>query len=62
MKRSLLLLAACGGGGGTPDAVVDAGPRCDPAAAFGAPVPVAGLDSDLDDQGEARFAIRELVD
>ena len=60
MKRLLLLLAACGGGGGTPDAVVDAGPRCDPAAAFGAPVPVAGLDSDLDDQG-ARFTPDELT-
>jgi hypothetical protein len=60
MKYWLLLLAACGGGGGHPDATVDAGPRCDPAAAFGAPMPVAGLDSDLDDQG-ARFTPDELT-
>jgi hypothetical protein len=60
MKRLFLLLAACGGGGGTPDALVDAGPRCDPAAPFGAPVPVAGLDSELDDQG-ARLTPDELT-
>jgi hypothetical protein len=59
MKRLLLLLAACGGGGGDkPDA--PAGPRCDPAAPFGAPTPVAGLDSELDDQG-ARLTPDELT-
>lgn len=51
MKRLVVLLAACGGGGNKPDAAIDAGPRCDATAPFGAPVPVAGLDSDLDDQG-----------
>jgi hypothetical protein len=51
MKRLLLLFAACGGGSAKPDALVDAGPRCDPSAAFGAPMPVPGLGSALDDQG-----------
>jgi Tol biopolymer transport system component len=60
MKRVVVLLAACGGGSGKPDAAIDAGPRCDPAAAFGAPVAVAGLDSNLDDQG-ARLSPDELT-
>jgi Tol biopolymer transport system component len=60
MKRWLVVLAACGGGGHKPDAAIDAGPRCDPNAAFGAPVAVAGLDTNLDDQG-ARLTPDELT-
>ena len=60
MKAWLLLLAACGSSGHKPDAMIDAGPRCMPTAPFGAPVPVAGLDSTFDDQG-ARLTADELT-
>ncbi|MBL9018177.1 MAG: PD40 domain-containing protein [Myxococcales bacterium] len=52
-------LAACGGGGGAPDAAIDAGPRCDPAAPFGPPAVVGGLNSDQDDAA-ARLSPDEL--
>jgi Tol biopolymer transport system component len=60
MKRLVVIFAACGGGAGTRDAPHDAGPRCDVTAAFGAPMPVAGLESNLDDQG-ARLSPDELT-
>ena len=50
MKRLLLLVAACSGGGTKkPDA--PPGPRCDSTAPFGAPAPIASLDSTFDDEG-----------
>ena len=55
----LTVLAACGGGGGGPDAAIDAGPRCDPALPFGAPVLVGGINSDQDD-AVARLSADEL--
>jgi hypothetical protein len=60
MYGALVVLAACGSSGHKPDATVDAGPRCMPTAAFGAPVPVAGLDTTFDDQG-ARLTADELT-
>jgi hypothetical protein len=60
VKSWLLLLAACGSSGHKSDATLDAGPRCTPGAPFGAPVPVAGLESTFDDQG-ARFTADELT-
>ncbi len=53
------VLAACGGGGGGPDAALDAGPRCDPAAPFGPPAVVGGLNTDQDDAA-ARLSPDEL--
>ena len=59
MKRLFLFLAACGGGSShKPDA--PPGPRCDSTAPFGAPMPVAGLDSTFDDEG-ARLTPDELT-
>jgi hypothetical protein len=50
VKRLLLLVAACSGGGTKkPDA--PPGPRCDSTAPFGAPAPIASLDSTFDDEG-----------
>jgi len=60
MRTWLLLLAACGSSGHKPDATVDAGPRCTAIAAFGAPMPVAGLNTTFDDQG-ARLTADELT-
>ena len=64
MKRafSLLLVAACGGDPATPDAnLVDTlAPRCSPTAAFGAPMPVMGLNT-VDDDVSARFSQDELT-
>ena len=60
MRRLLLLVVACGGGSKKPDAAIDAGPRCTPTAPFGAPMPIASLESNLDDQG-ARLTPDELT-
>ncbi|CAN5913226.1 hypothetical protein BH11MYX3_BH11MYX3_16960 [soil metagenome] len=54
------LTAGCGGGGeATIDAPIDAGPRCDPALPFAAPVLVGGINSDLD-EAAARLSDDEL--
>ncbi len=51
---------ACGDGGAKPDAPIDVpAARCDPNGAFGAPVIVAGINSDLDDAA-ARLSEDEL--
>ena len=60
MRRWVLVLVACGGGSKNPDAAIDAGPRCTATAPFGAPMPIASLNSDLDDQG-ARLTPDELT-
>lgn len=54
-----VLLAACGSSGGSS---VDASvaPRCDPAAPFGEPAPVDGLNTELDD-ASARLSSDERV-
>lgn len=59
MSFLLSVLAACGGGGGSPDAAIDAGPRCDLAQPFGAPSVVGGLNTDQDDAA-ARLSPDEL--
>jgi len=51
--------AGCGGDPATVDALIDAGPRCDPAAPFGAPELIASLSTDLDDV-TARLSPDEL--
>ncbi|MEO7097177.1 MAG: hypothetical protein ABI175_28210 [Polyangiales bacterium] len=54
------LLAACGSDAAKPDAPIDVpGARCDPTAAFGPPVLVTGINSDLD-EACARFSEDEL--
>lgn len=63
MKRgpAIVLLVACGGSDPVmPDARPDAAARCDPNAPFNTPIPVLGLNSELDDVS-ARFAPGELV-
>lgn len=53
-------LVGCSGGGGSADAPLDQPvARCDPRGAFGAPVEVAGINSDLDDAA-ARLSADEL--
>jgi Tol biopolymer transport system component len=52
--------AGCGGGGSKPDAPIDEpAARCDPNGAFGAPVLVAGINSDQD-EACARLSEDEL--
>ena len=60
LVASLLAIGSACGGGGDGDAAVDTGPRCDPAAPFGAPVLVGGINSD-DDDVSARLTSDELV-
>ncbi len=60
MRPWWLVLVACGGGSAKPDAAIDAGPRCTATAPFGTPMPLASLDSNLDDQG-ARLTPDELT-
>lgn len=55
-----LVAVGCGGDPATVDAPIDAGPRCDPTGAFGAPELIASLASDLDD-ATARFSPDELT-
>ncbi len=55
-----LIAGGCGGDPATVDAPIDAGPRCDPTAAFGAPELIASLSSDLDD-ATARLSPDELI-
>ena len=57
---AMVAVAACGGGHAQPDAVADAGPRCDPTAPFGAPVPLASLNTANDDV-TARLTPDELT-
>lgn len=57
---ALVLLVACGSDPAMPDARPDVVlPRCDPDAAFQAPVPVAGLNT-ADDDASARLSPDEL--
>jgi len=54
-----LVAVGCGGDPATVDAPIDAGPRCDPTAAFGAPELIANLSTDLED-ATARLSPDEL--